>query len=99
MHPSIIKNDISMFKKSVDCLGSTLSQCVMDHKRLEFIFRKKHASHIHAHKSRHTHAYHAHTHDSLYANVYICTHCGRKSHLTKFCYDRINALNFASKNV
>ena len=31
---SIIKNDICMLKKSVDCLGSTLSQCVMNHTRL-----------------------------------------------------------------
>ena len=28
---SIIENDITMLKKSVDCLGSTLSQCVMNH--------------------------------------------------------------------
>ena len=39
-----------------------------------------------------THAHHAHTHHAfLYAKVYSCTYCGRKSHLTKFCYDRINA--------
>ena len=37
------ENDIIMLKKSVDCLGSTLSQCAMDHKKLESIFRKKHA--------------------------------------------------------
>ena len=43
---SIIKNDICALKKSVDCLGSTLSQCAMNHKKLEFIFHKKHASHI-----------------------------------------------------
>ena len=57
----IIKNDICVLKKSVDCLGSTLSQYAMDHKRLESMFRKKHAPHIHAHHSRHTHAHHAHT--------------------------------------
>ena len=39
------------------------------------------------------------THDSIYANVYTCTHCGRAGHLAKFCYDRLNVLNFASKNV
>ena len=43
---SSIKNDICLLKKSVDCLGSTLSQCAMDHKKLEFMFRKKHAPHI-----------------------------------------------------
>jgi len=35
----------------------------------------------------------------MYARVYTCTHCGRTGHLAKFCYDRINALNFASKLV
>ena len=37
---SSINNDICMMKKSVDCLSSTLSQCVMNHKRLESMFRK-----------------------------------------------------------
>ena len=46
---SIIENDICMLKKSVDFLGLTLSQCAMSHKRLEFMFRKKHAPHLHAH--------------------------------------------------
>ena len=64
----------------------------MDQKRLEFIFRKKHAPHLHAHPLWHTH-------DSIYARVYTCTHCGRKSHLAKFCYARLNDFNFISKNV
>ena len=80
-----IENDICMLKKSVDYLGSTLSQCAMNHMRLESMFRKKHAPHMYAHKTRHTHAHHAHTHDSLYARVYTCTHCGYKGHITKFC--------------
>ena len=88
-----------MLKKNVDCLGSSLSQCIMDHKRLEFMFRKKHTPHMHEHHSRHTHAHHAHTHDSLYARMYTCTHCCHKDHLAKFYYDRIHALNFASKNI
>ena len=29
----------------------------------------------------------------------MCTHCGLTSHLTKFCYDRLNVVNFASKYV
>ena len=52
---------------------------------------------MHAHKPRHTHAHHAHTHDSMYAHVYTCTHCARKGHLAKFCYDRIHNSNFANK--
>ena len=27
------------------------------------------------------------------------THCGRKSHLVKFCFNRINSSNFVNKNV
>ena len=68
-----------------------------DHTRLESMFRKKHAPHMHAHHTRHTHAHHAHTHDSMYAHVYICTHCERKDHLTKFYYDRVHNVNFANK--
>ena len=96
---SMIENDISILKKSVDCLGSTLSQCAMKHTRLESMFRKKQVPNMHAHKPRHTYAPHAHTHNTMYAHVYTCTHCGRKGHLTKFCYDRLNTSNFASKFV
>ena len=35
----------------------------------------------------------------MYAHVYTYTHYGRNGHLAKFYYDRINTLNFASKNV
>ena len=35
----------------------------------------------------------------MHPRVYKCTHCGRKGHLAKFCYDKINSLNFANKNV
>ena len=49
---SNIENDICMLKKSVDCLGSVLSQCAMNHTRLESMFHKKYAPPIHAcHKS------------------------------------------------
>ena len=71
---SIIENDICMLKKSVDCLVFTLSQCAMNHTRLESMFRKKHAPHIYAHESRHTHVYHAHIYDSMYANAVSYTH-------------------------
>ena len=69
----------------------------MNHTRLEFMFRNKHTSHMHAHKIRHIHDHHVHTHDCMYAHVYTCTHCGRKGHLARFCYDRIHTLNFANK--
>ena len=92
-----INNDIYALKKSVDCLGSTLSQCAMNHTRLESMSRKKHAPHMHAHPPRHTHAHHAHTYNYMYANVYTCTYCDSKGYLAKFCYDRINVSKFASK--
>ena len=54
-----VENDLCMLKKSVDCLGSTLSQCAMDHIKLESMFHKKHVPHIHAHHPRHTpHVHH-----------------------------------------
>ena len=67
-YSSSIENDINVLKKNVDCLGSTLSHCVMSHTRLESLFRKKHVPSMHAHSSRHTHAPHVHTHH-LYAHV------------------------------
>ena len=93
---SMIENDICLLKKSVDCLGSTLSKCAMNH-TLESMFRKKQISNMHAHKPWHTHAHHAHTHDSKYAHVYTCTHCGRKGHLARFCYDRIHNKKISNK--
>ena len=54
---------------------------------------------MYAHPPRHTHASHIRTHDTLYARVYTCTHCDRKGHLVKFCYDRLNTINFANKLV
>ena len=63
------------------------------------MFRKKQVPPMHAHKSQHTHAPHIHTHNTMYAYVYTYKHCGRKGHLTKFCFDRINDSNFANKFV
>ena len=71
----------------------------MNHTLLESMFRKKHVPSMHAHKSRLTHAPHVHTHNTMYAHVYTCTHCERKGHLAKFCYDRIHDSNLANKFV
>ena len=86
----------------MDCLSSTLSSCAFNHSRLESLFSKKQTPHIHAH---HHHAYahfarHDHTHTHMHPKVYTCTHCGRKGHLAKFCYDKLHHINFANnKNV
>ena len=53
---------------------------------------------MHAHPSRHTHAHHGHNHD-MYAHVYTCTHCGRKGHLARFCYDHLHIENLANNLV
>ena len=90
---STIENDINILKKSVDCLGSTLSQCALDHTRLETLVHKKQVPPLHAHKPWHTHASHVHTHNTMYAHMYTCTHCRRKGHLVKFCYDRVYNLS------
>ena len=76
-----------------------MSHCALNHSRLESVFRKKQVPLMHAHKSRHIHASHVHSHNTLYAHVYTCTHCGRKGHLAKFCYDRIHDSNLANKFV
>ena len=68
----------------------------MNHTSLESMFRKKQVSPMHAHKPRHTHAPHVNT---IYAHVYTCTHCGRKGHLVKFCYDRVHDVNLTNKFV
>ena len=54
---------------------------------------------MHAHHPRHTHAPHVHAHNTMYAHVYTCTHCERKGHLVKFCFDRINDSNFVNRFV
>ena len=61
------------------------------------MFRKKQVPSLHAHKSRHTHASHVHVHNTMHAHVYTCTHCGRKGHLARFCYDRVHNENFANR--
>ena len=33
----------------------------------------------------------------MHPKVYKCTHCGRKGHLAKFCFDKLHTLNFANK--
>ena len=83
-------------------MSLTLSSCAFNHKNLETLFSKKQVPNVHAHYSHHAYAYvarHDHTHTHKHSKVYKCTHCGRKGHLAKFCYDKINAINFANKNV
>ena len=95
-----------MLKKKIDSLGEVLKKCEFDKARLEAMFPKKHvpknhshATHTHVHKSQPLHhakhSNHAHTphthHAFMYGKVFLYTYCGRKGHLVKFCYDRINA--------
>ena len=101
-HATINKNEIQVLKNRINCLSSTLSNCAFNHSKLETLFSKKQAPHVHAHHPRNTYAYfahHDHTHSHVHSRVYKCTHCDCKGHLAKFCYDKINSINFANKNV
>ena len=63
-------------------------------------FQKKQGPHVHAHHPRHTYAHfahHDHTHSHVHPRVYKCTHCGRKGHLAKFCFDKLHHINFVNK--
>jgi len=56
------------------------------------------SQHIHTHHVTHTtHTKYVHTphshHAFIYDRVYSCTYCGRKGHLDKFYFERINASN------
>ena len=88
-------------KNKINSLSSTLSSCAFNHSRLETLFSKKQTPHVHAHHPFHAYAHvarHDHTHTHMHPKVYKCTHCGRKGHLAKFCFDKMHHLNFA-KNV
>ena len=77
--------------------------------RLEAMFSKKqtqkkpstHVFHTQHHaytRGQHTHAHHAHNahhahHAFMYAKLYSCTYYGRKGHLAKFYYDKLNISN------
>ena len=95
----IIENDINNLKKSVDCLGSTLSHCALNHSRLESMFRKKQVLLC----MRTNHGIHMLlTYTPITQCMLMCTlvHiCGRKGHLAKFCYDKIHDVNLATKFV
>ena len=58
--------------------------------------QRKHTPHS-SNTNHEKHSQHAHTHQHKYAfmygKVYTCAHCGRKSHLAKFCYSKLNMLN------
>ena len=88
-------NEIKDLKNKMDCLSSNLSTCAFNHTRLESMFSKKQTPSFHAHHHAYV-AHHDHTHTHKHTKVYICTHCGRKGHLAKFCYDRLNYFNFAN---
>ena len=87
LHATINKNEIQVLKNRRNYLRSTLSYCIFNHSKLETLFQKKQAPHVHAHNPRYTYAHfahHDHTHSHMYARVYKCTHCGRKGHLASF---------------
>ena len=98
LHATIDDSEIKNLKNKMDSLSSTLNSCAFNHSRLESMFAKKQTPPIHAH--HHAYAYvarHDHNHTHKHHKVYKCTHCGRKGHLAKFCYDKLHHFNFANK--
>ena len=84
LHATIDDSEINLLKNKINNLSSTLSKCAFNHSRLESLFSKKQAPHVHAHHSQHAYAHfarHDHTHTHMHPRVYKCTHCGRKGHL------------------
>ena len=75
----VFDNELNIVKDRISCLSSTLNDCVHAHEKLEAMCVKKHSSM----PKKHTH--HAH----MYAKVHKCTICGRKGHVAKFCFDRV----------
>ena len=80
-------------------MGNVLKKCEFDKAKLEVMFSTKnsskkhiHATHGHTSKSHTKHAHLTH-HAYMCGRVYSCTYCGRKGHLAKFYFDRINASN------
>jgi len=88
------KNEFLGIQKRIDVLDSTLKKCAFDMSKISSIFSKKKTQRKHT--SSHTqHASHAQQHNLayIYDKVYICTHCGRKGHLSRFCYAKLNMMN------
>jgi len=92
------KNEFVEIQKRVDTLDNTLKKCAFDLNKFAFRFPKgitqgKHTHHKHPSRP-HKHA-HSHNHAFMYSSgrIYICTHCGRKGHLEKFCYAKHNVNN------
>ena len=86
------KNEFLEIQKRVDVLDSTLKKCAFDLNKFASRFPKgvtqgKHTHHTHARKHAHTHK-HAYMYGS--GRIYVCTYCGRKGHLEKFCYAKHN---------
>ena len=75
-----------MFSKRQTQIKSHTSHVSHAHRQY-YAHHATHTSHFHATHTHHAHTYHA----FLYAKVYSCTYCGRKGHLAKFCYDKIDA--------
>ena len=55
--------------------------------------QRKHTPHSsHTHHEKYAYA-HQHKHAFIYDKVYTGAHYGRKGHLAKFCYAKLNMLN------
>ena len=83
------KNEFIEIQKRVDVLDTTLKKCAFDLNKFASRFPKGIT------KGKHTHHQHARKHAHMYGSgkIYVCTHCGRKGHLEKFCFAKLNMTN------
>ena len=73
--------------KGVHLIWTNLILCFQKKKPKENISHTHHEKHAqHAHTHQHKHAF-------MYGKVYTYAHCGRKGHLAKFYYTKLNMLN------
>ena len=90
------KNEFLDIQKRIDVLDTTLKKCAIDMNKFASMFSKGKTQRKHTSHASNTHHTHQHKHAFMYGKVYTCAHCGRKGHLAKFCYAKLNMQN---KNV
>jgi len=87
------KNKFLDIQKRIEVLDTTLKKCAFDMNKFASMFSKGKTQRKHTSHASNTHHTHQHKHAFMYGKVYTCAHCGRKGHLAKFCYAKLNMQN------
>ena len=75
-------------------MDTTLKKCAFGMNKFVSMFPKGKTQRKHTpHASNAHHEKHAHSHQHKHAFMYTSAHCGRKDHLAKFCYAKLNMTN------